>query len=167
MQTLFRAITSIVFRTKTINCHTEEWSALSWTLEGNTLTSRTVVSQECIELPHIDYGGFRSSPEYRYVYGCGINSDHEEGFYNQLVKINMQTGEGTNWFIADNYPGEPVFIPHPDRTSEDDGVLLSVVLNADQKHSYLLILDAKTMDEIARAELPHSVLFGYHGSFYQ
>ena len=136
-------------------------------LKARNLKSRNIVSQECIELPHIDYDSYKTNFAYRYVYGCGINSDHEEGFYNQLVKINMQNGDHISWYEEGNYPGEPVFVPHPKRTDEDDGILLSVVLNGNKKHSYLLILDAKTLKEKARAELPHSVLFGYHGAFYQ
>ena len=136
-------------------------------LKRKVLKSRNIVSQECIELPHIDNDSCKANPEYKYVYGCGMNGEHEEGFYNQLVKINMKTGANAVWYSEGNYPGEAIFVPHPKRTSEDHGVLLSVVLDAKSNHSFLLILDAKTMQEIARAELPHSVLFGYHGSFYQ
>ena len=134
-------------------------------LKNKKVRSRKIVSDECIELPHFDYQNYNTHPEYRYVYGCGINRDHQEGFYNQLVKIDMKTGNTGTWYGINNYPGEPIFVPHPERKSEDDGVLLSVVLDADQKHSYLLILDAKTLKECARAELPHPVLFGYHGTF--
>jgi carotenoid cleavage dioxygenase-like enzyme len=136
-------------------------------LKTKHLKSRKIVSEECIELPHIDYDHYKSKPNYRFVYGCGINAEHEEGFYNQLVKIDMKSGASNKWYEKDNYPGEPVFVPHPDRSYEDEGVLLSVVLNGDKKQSYLLILDARTLKEMARAELPHSVLFGYHGAFYQ
>jgi len=134
-------------------------------LKNEKIKSRKVVSDECIELPHFDYQNYNTRPDYRYVYGCGINKEHQEGFYNQLVKIDMNTGEHQKWHRDNSYPGEPIFVPHPERASEDDGVLLSVVLDADQKHSYLLVLDAKTMVERARAELPHPVLFGYHGTF--
>ena len=134
-------------------------------VEEKKLVSRKIISEECIELPHYDVAGFKSNPEYQFVYGCGINNEHHEGFYNQLVKIDLNSGESKIWFQKDNYPGEPIFVPNPDRKSEDDGLLLSVVLNADQKHSFLLILEARTMEEVGRAELPHSILFGYHGAF--
>jgi hypothetical protein len=44
-------------------------------------------------------------------------------------------------------------------------VLLCVVLDAPRQASSLLVLDARTLDEVARADLPHPVLFGYHGLF--
>jgi carotenoid cleavage dioxygenase-like enzyme len=134
-------------------------------VNNKKLKSRTIVSDVCIELPHIDYTHYHSKSDYRYVYGCGVNPERPNEFYNHLVKIDMQQGSHLNWFLPGFYPGEPVFVPHPDRQAEDDGVLLSVVLDAERGHSFLLVLDAKNMKEQARAELPHPVLFGYHGTF--
>jgi carotenoid cleavage dioxygenase-like enzyme len=45
-------------------------------------------------------------------------------------------------------------------------VVLSVVLDADAGSSFLLMLDAATFEEIARAEAPHHVPFGFHGQFF-
>jgi beta,beta-carotene 9',10'-dioxygenase len=42
------------------------------------------------------------------------------------------------------YPGEPVFVAAPDALAEDDGVILSVVLDAQQETSFLLILEASS-----------------------
>ncbi len=47
---------------------------------------------------------------------------------------------------------------------EDDGVVLSVVTGADGK-SFLLILDATSFEEVARAKLPHGIPYGFHGTF--
>jgi beta,beta-carotene 9',10'-dioxygenase len=134
-------------------------------LNGKKVRERRIIAETCIELPHIDYLHYHGNKNYRYVYGCGIHPSRPNEFYNQLVKIDMQTGEHITWFAQGNYPGEPVFVPHPDRKGEDDGIILSVVLNAEHGHSFLLILDAKTLQERARAELSHAVLFGYHGLF--
>jgi carotenoid cleavage dioxygenase-like enzyme len=60
-----------------------------------------------------------------------------------------------------------VFVPAPERTAEDDGVVLSVVLDAARENSFLLVLDARTFAEKARAEIPHAVLFGYHGAYFE
>jgi beta,beta-carotene 9',10'-dioxygenase len=134
-------------------------------LKGKRIRNRKIISEACIELPHFDYAQYHGKSNYRYVYGCGIHPSRPNEFYNQLVKIDMQTGEHITWFGDGFYPGEPVFVPHPVRREEDDGILLSVVLNAAQNQSFLLILDARTLQERARAELSHAVLFGYHGLF--
>jgi len=135
-------------------------------LKDKKVKERRIISETCIELPSFDYQHYHGRSDYRFVYGCGIHPDRTSEFYNQIVKIDLRTGNHITWHQADYYPGEAVFIPHPDRKEEDDGILLSVVLNAEQGHSFLLILDAKNLQEHARVELPHAVLFGYHGSFF-
>ena len=52
------------------------------------------------------------------------------------------------------------------RTIEGDGVLLSVVLDARSGRSFLLVLDAMSLAEIARAECPHHIPFGFHGNYF-
>ena len=70
------------------------------------------------------------------------------------------------WYTPGCYPGEPVFVGRPGRTQEDDGVLLSVVLDTAVRTSFLLVLDAASMGELARAVVPQPILFGYHGEFF-
>ena len=53
----------------------------------------------------------------------------------------------------------------PEAEHEDDGVLLSVVLDAGAGTSFLLVLDAADLSELARAEVPHHIPFGFHGQF--
>ena len=43
--------------------------------------------------------------------------------------------------------------------------MLSVVLDAAAGRSFLLILDARSFEELARAEAPHHIPFGVHGQF--
>ena len=54
----------------------------------------------------------------------------------------------------------------PGGEAEDDGVLLSVVLDAEVGRSFLLMLDAATLEEQARAAVPHHVPFGFHGNHF-
>lgn len=123
-----------------------------------------VLSPTALELPNIDYARKNTSPQLRYVYGVSVRG--ERGFYDQLVKIDVETRTTLAWHEADCYPGEGVFVGRPGREDEDDGVVLSVVLDAAVGTSFLLVLDAASFTEIARAELPHPVLLGYHGQFY-
>ena len=44
-------------------------------------------------------------------------------------------------------------------------MLLSVVLDGRTGNSFLLVLDASSLEEIARAEVPHQIPFGFHGQF--
>lgn len=117
-----------------------------------------------IELPSIDYARRNTRSDLRFVYGVGVRAGR--GFYDQLVKIDLASRETVTWHEPDHYPGEGVFVGRPGREAEDDGVVLSVVLDAARGTSFLLVLDAASFTEVARAELPHPVLHGYHGQFY-
>jgi carotenoid cleavage dioxygenase-like enzyme len=122
------------------------------------------LSDTVLELPSYDVARMGMSPEHRFVYGVGLHDP--AGFYDQIVKVDIADGSAQTWHEDGCYPGEAVFVGRPGRTHEDDGVLLSVVLSERDGTSFLLVLDAQSMTEVARALLPHPVLFGYHGQFY-
>lgn len=122
------------------------------------------LSSTAIELPSLDYARMNTRADHRYVYGVGLSG--ARGFYDQLVKIDTVSHTTNVWREDDCYPGEGVFAGRPGREREDDGVVMSVVLNAELGTSFLLVLDATEFTEVARAELPHPVLLGYHGQFY-
>lgn len=63
------------------------------------------------------------------------------------------------------YPSKPVFVPAPESQAEDTGIILSLVLDGGRGQSFLLVLDATAFTELARAELPHAVPFGFHVLF--
>jgi torulene dioxygenase len=55
-------------------------------------------------------------------------------------------------------------VARPDGTEEDDGVLLVVVLDGHARNSYLLCLDARTLKEVGRADVPVAIGIGFHGA---
>ena len=134
-------------------------------LQGKNITSE-ILSDACIELPVIDTPEQTNPAAYRYVYADSVNPEDRTGFYNQLVKVDIKGEKHSSWYNSGSYPGEPVFVGRPGRQQEDDGVILSVVLDENSTNPFLLILDAGSFTEIARAEIPQSILFGYHGAFF-
>ncbi len=138
--------------------------------DTDSLVSYKLIGNNSIELPRINYA-LKNTKDYQFVYGISLNKDNGI-FFNQLIKINVKENkEGTSlmpqiWEEDDCYPGEPVFIKSPEAKNEDDGIILSVVLNSKKQNSFLLILDAISFQEIARAEVPHHIPFGFHGQFY-
>jgi beta,beta-carotene 9',10'-dioxygenase len=114
-----------------------------------------------IELPRINYGRCNERP-YRYVWG---NANGDSGWLQRIVKIDTADGATLSWDEPGCYPGEPVFVARPGAEREDDGVLLSVVLDAGAESSFLLVLDAADLGELARARVPHHIPFGFHGQF--
>jgi beta,beta-carotene 9',10'-dioxygenase len=82
------------------------------------------------------------------------------------VKVDVERRESTVWAQPGTYPGEPVFVRLPGEEQEDAGVLLSVVLDPAASASFLLVLDAADLAEVARAWVPHGIPFGFHGNYF-
>jgi carotenoid cleavage dioxygenase-like enzyme len=116
---------------------------------------------EPVELPRIAYRSRNGRP-YRFVYAA---AQHGDDYFDSLVKIDVGDGSALRWREEGCYPGEPVFVAAPSADAEDDGVVLSVVLDARAERSFLLVLDASSFEELARAEAPHRIPFGFHGDF--
>ena len=123
--------------------------------------SRERLADTAIELPRINYGRCNERP-YRYVWG---NANGPSGWLERIVKIDTTDGAALHWDEPGCYPGEPVFVARPQAEREDDGVLLSVVLDAAAESSFLLVLDAADLGELARARVPHHIPFSFHGQF--
>ena len=86
---------------------------------------------------------------------------------DQLVKLDVRSGNAKLWHEPGTYPGEPVFTAAPNAKREDEGVITSVVLDAARATSFLLVLDAQTFEERARARVPHHIPFGFHGMHFK
>lgn len=98
---------------------------------------------------------------YRFTWGVGA----DEVWIDRIVKADVEERRFTLWSEDGCFPGEPVFVAAPGAVDEDDGVLLSVVLDGRKGTSFMLVLDARSLDEVARAEVPHHIPFGFHGAF--
>jgi beta,beta-carotene 9',10'-dioxygenase len=134
---------------------------LTLPLSGGAVASRPLADVD-LELPRIAYRA-RNGHDYRYVYGA---SSGDAPFLKRLIKLDVRDGGHVVWDEPGSWAGEPVFVPRPGAEAEDDGVVLSVVLDADAGRSFLLVLDARTFAEVARAEAPHHIPFGFHGQFF-
>jgi len=104
---------------------------------------------------------------HRYVYS--VSSRGLSTLFDCIIKTDTETREVLMWQgPAGHTPGEAIYCPRPrsgalEDEMEDDGVLLSVVLDGSNRASYLLCLDARTMKELGRAECEFAVGFGFHG----
>ncbi|KAJ8127582.1 hypothetical protein O1611_g6055 [Lasiodiplodia mahajangana] len=123
------------------------------------------------ELPTINPS--YSTKKHRYVYSlatCGASTMHD-----LIVKTDLLKSQTIFWNGPQGHtPGEAIFVPRPKQLRpggghtdedgyEDDGVLLSVVLDGFGKTSYLVCLDAKTMKELGRAVCDWAIGHGFHG----
>jgi carotenoid cleavage dioxygenase-like enzyme len=115
---------------------------------------------EGLELPRINYGRNNERP-YRYAWGI----DAKSGWLDRIVKVDTHDRTAIEWVEDGCSPGEPVFVAEPGSDAEDAGVLLSVVFDSRTGRSFMLVLDATDLTELARAEAPHHIPHGFHGQF--
>lgn len=114
-----------------------------------------------LELPRINYDF--NAKKYRYFYGSRVEwSPHP----NKIAKVDIQTRTHLIWSQENCFPSEPVFVSSPGATEEDDGVILSSVISPDPSVSpFMLVLNARNLEELGRAEIPASVHMDLHGYF--
>ncbi|MBM5823296.1 MAG: Apocarotenoid-15,15'-oxygenase [Cyanobacteria bacterium K_Offshore_surface_m2_011] len=83
-----------------------------------------------------------------------------------IQKLELESGASRVWSAAPRgFVSEPVMVPRPGATAEDDGWVLVVVWNGARSASDLVILDAATLAEVAVLEMPLALPHGLHGSF--
>lgn len=116
------------------------------------------------ELPRINEN--YSAYPYHYVYGSDLRDVERATDLRPIFKINTRTLEKVLWQEPGVLPGEPVFIPRPGATEEDDGVVVNVVLDDRNHKAFFLILDARTFKELGRAYAPFAIPVGLHGQFF-
>lgn len=124
-----------------------------------------VLSDVCLDLPRINEKYMRL--RHRYVYGaCSGNDNIDNLLIHKLIKVDVETKESLIWSEDKCLVSEPVFIPSPDSQEEDDGVVISTVYDPVKDSSFLLVLDARSFTELARAEVPLRFAPSFHGRFF-
>jgi all-trans-8'-apo-beta-carotenal 15,15'-oxygenase len=104
----------------------------------------------------------------RFLYLGATDSATRNAPLQAVWKVDLETGDRQLWSAAPRgFGGEPVFVPRPNSTTEDDGWLMVMVYNAEFDRSELVILDARdlTQGAIARLKLKHHIPYGLHGTF--
>jgi len=114
-----------------------------------------------MELPRFNYSEKNTKP-YKFVYGVG---DVDGMIFGHLIKLNVETKEFVTWKEPGGFVSEPVFVKAPDGKEEDDGVVLSCVINISDQTTSLLVLDAKEFKELGRAVVKKITPMSLHGLF--
>ena len=131
--------------------------------QDGTVGSERLI-EDGVDLPRINYGRCHERP-YRYMWAAGVDPERGDGFFDRIVAADLQEGSTRTWREPGCYPGEPVFVAEPGADDENAGAILSVVLDAAAQSSFLLVLDAADLSELARARVPHHIPFSFHGQF--
>jgi carotenoid cleavage dioxygenase-like enzyme len=135
----------------------------AWEKTDDIVCTMFAIASLPFEMPNINerQRGFC----YQYVYGVTTSRMFQKwGITKTAVDCEHQSQK---WCAPPNhFPTEPIFVEFPHQLKEDDGILLSLVLDARQNSSYVLCLDARTLTEITRAYLPDVIPFDVHGRWF-
>ncbi|KAI9033642.1 carotenoid oxygenase [Phycomyces nitens] len=109
--------------------------------------------------------------ESKYLYGCRFHPPTQtDGEHTRLIKVDTETGKTIQYGGPGYCCSEPIFAPRPGSTEEDEGVLMSLVNRFDNEDPDMdscswVLLDAKTMEEVASCEIGQFAITTFHGSF--
>lgn len=127
---------------------------------GKAILEWAASRSSSVELPTMNFRNI--TRPYRYIYG--VSDTGASTFFDAIAKFDTHTRKNIMWQYHGQTPGEPIFVPDPKGNEEDEGVLLSVVLDGTKGKSYLLVLDARNLQEVGRASMESVVPFGFHGN---
>ena len=145
--------------------HTPEEPAAqvkTWVLNLDTgeVTDDRVLIDHGYERPslNLDYVG-RSS---RF---CYLLDEHGDGYMGKgVLKYDLLDEKEVAYLdYGDMYGGEALFVPRTGATAEDDGYLVDLLMSDDRAD--LVVIDARSMTELARLHLPQRVPFGVHATW--
>jgi carotenoid cleavage dioxygenase-like enzyme len=135
-----------------------------WTLDPTAGTVHTeTLDDRSQEFPRLDERLTGRPHRYGYAAGFGVGVEHGPAIKHDLTAGTSETHE----YGPGRVTLEPVFVPRPGGTAEDDGWVMSYVYDAARDRSDVVILDAQDFagDPVATIPLPVRVPFGFHGSW--
>ena len=107
----------------------------------------------------------RNTRDYRYAYFAGAASG---GWIDQLVKVDVSDGTRTVWSGAGLLPRRAGLRARAGRArTRTPASCCRSCSTPPPARSFLLVLDAGSFEELARAEAPHHIPFGFHGQYFR
>lgn len=103
----------------------------------------------------------------RYVYSFGAYAMGSPDYDNWgLFKFDLEENKIDSYYLEDSvYLSEPLFVPDPDGSNEDDGVLLSQVYFGREQETKLLVIDATNMKVLAEVSTGNRAPLDFHGAW--
>lgn len=103
----------------------------------------------------------------RYVYAFGAYALDSPDYDNWgLWKFDLQENKIDSYYQQDSvYLSEPMFVPDPEGSNEDDGVVLTQAYFGREKETKLLVIDATTMKVIAEVSTGNRAPLDFHGAW--
>jgi carotenoid cleavage dioxygenase len=130
----------------------------------NLATGKTV--EERLDDRIVEFGMINqryNGRKYRYAYST--TSKPGWFLFNGFVKHDLETGESQELTLPDGqYASEAPFVPRINAVDEDDGYLVSFIIDENRGRSECILIDCKKFEEgpVCRIALPHKLSSGTH-----
>ena len=125
------------------------------------VTSFTRIDDRFLSLPYRYTYVQYADPErpFRAALPAGVRSAA-----NSFGRFDLRDGTLASYCVGDTHMlQEPSFIPRPGSSEEGDGWLIGVAHNLAEMRSELVLVDAPTLEEVARVILPFRTASQVHG----
>jgi all-trans-8'-apo-beta-carotenal 15,15'-oxygenase len=127
---------------------------------------RRCIDQHSCEFPQV-HPALVSKPHH-WIFLAAAHQAQGDAPQQAILKINPKSGQQEFWSAAPKgFVGEPIFVPRPHSTEEDEGWVLTLVYDATHHRTDVVVLDGADLEKgtIARLHLKHHIPYGLHGSF--
>jgi len=103
----------------------------------------------------------------RHRYGYAVSADLSDLSGGSALHRNDLVGRSTQSraFGPGRMAGEFVFVESSPDAAEDDGVLMGFVYDVADATTDLVLLDAATLEDVARVHVPFRIPAGFHGNW--
>lgn len=140
-----------------------------WRFKLNLKTKtveRELIESRCCEFPSLHPAKVGNS--HRYLYLGAAHAATGNAPLQAILKLDLADGTRELWSAApQGFVSEPVFVPHPNATKEDDGWAIALVYDSTHHRSDVVILDTRNLRQgpVAQLHLKHHIPYGLHGSW--
>ena len=129
-------------------------------LQGGTIDAREYKEALGGEFPQWDHR-YTTQPTSVMYAACMMGDDST--FFDGVERIDLQTGKVKTHALGEGrYTSEAMHVPSGEEDDNQEGWLVSMVYDARDHSSEVVIFDARTLDEVAVVPLKNHVPFGFH-----
>lgn len=138
-----------------------------WTVDPTTRrVTCDIIDERFQEFPRV--AGAVLNQKHQFGYTTSVGEDLNEWNFGSTLKYDLDNGTNQEFdHGTGRQSGEPVFVSRAGGKTEDDGWIMTVVYDATEDRSDVVILDARDLSapEVARIQLPARVPHGFHGNW--
>lgn len=114
-----------------------------------------------MELPEIN-PAYQGKP-YQYAWTISRHPDSGSAILDALAKVDVADRQVALMEFGGKLPSEPIFAPKPHAKAQDEGWLMLLLYDSQQKAMTLNIINAQTLQTEAVLAMPHQIPLGFHG----